>query len=212
MPKVYFLADRRRPRFVKIGVAIDPVKRLAGLQTGNPDELEIKACMSGGYRLERALHRAFADEFHKGEWYVLTHRLAAFINDLQQIPVDPISEEDACELENELGADLRELGLPIERRVEKFVARHDKNDGEGVSVRQVKDRFDLTDEDIRKFICRLRLYMGRTNWSKPIKDKTYSFKYVIFFDGGQADIEHGDERCKCPWCINKRMMPEPRLQ
>lgn len=203
MPKVYFLADAQKPKFVKIGVAVDPQRRLFELQTGNPHTLEIKATTNGGYHLESALHRAFKDEWHKGEWYVLTPRLAAVINELQQVPVDPISEEDARELSNELGADIREFGVRIERRVEKYIARHDKHDGNGVPALQVKDRFNLTYDDLHKFMCWLRVYACRTNQGEPVGNKPWGLKYTIFFDGGESDVEHGrDTKCKCPTCIN----------
>lgn len=130
-------------------------------------------------------------------------------NELQQMPVEPISEEDARELDNELAADLRETNVRIERRIEKFIARQDKDDGQGVPAQLVKDRFGLTDEDIRKFCCWLRVYSARTDQILD-KSKTPSLQNVAFFDGGQADIEHGlDTGCECPTCLNMAFGLEP---
>ena len=74
---VYLIAD---DRFVKIGKANNPQKRLKELQTGNPIELKICALIpcaneSKAYDLEGALHRAYRDYRLSGEWFDIKNKL-----------------------------------------------------------------------------------------------------------------------------------------
>ncbi|RSS59816.1 GIY-YIG nuclease family protein [Streptomyces sp. WAC01280] len=55
---------------VKIGVAVDPAKRLATLQVGSPARLAILWTVLGD--MERALHRSFSAYRVHGEWFDLT--------------------------------------------------------------------------------------------------------------------------------------------
>lgn len=68
---VYFVAAGP---YVKIGHsthdAID--RRVAELQTGNPETLEVLALFEGGLWLEQALHDYFAGARVRGEWFELT--------------------------------------------------------------------------------------------------------------------------------------------
>lgn len=68
---VYFVTDGE---FVKIGVAEDPDKRIAGIQTGNPRKLEFLAlipCESKkmAHRVEYTLHQIYRRFKKNGEWY-----------------------------------------------------------------------------------------------------------------------------------------------
>jgi hypothetical protein len=57
---------------VKIGVAKDVKKRLAGLQTGNPVQLEVLTSYApkvDPYLLEKLLHEHFKDIRMSGEWF-----------------------------------------------------------------------------------------------------------------------------------------------
>jgi hypothetical protein len=54
---------------VKIGVAADPEQRRRELQTGNPEQLAIRATVPGGRTLEVDLHRRFKDWHIQGEWF-----------------------------------------------------------------------------------------------------------------------------------------------
>lgn len=54
---------------IKIGVALDPEKRVAELQTGYPYRLRLLRVATGGYALESALHRAFRAARTFGEWF-----------------------------------------------------------------------------------------------------------------------------------------------
>lgn len=66
-PQVYFVQDRRG--YVKIGYAVDPTRRLAGLQTANSGNLSIIRVVDGGKPTERWLHRRFAHCRGRGEWF-----------------------------------------------------------------------------------------------------------------------------------------------
>lgn len=73
---VYFIqAGEDGP--IKIGVATEPFKRLAELQTGNPARLRIVAIVEGDTGMERALHDRFAEHRLEGEWFKPTHILVA---------------------------------------------------------------------------------------------------------------------------------------
>lgn len=79
-PKLYQPSDRDPSAFVyfiqgedegpiKIGAAIDPVKRMRGMQTGYPYKLRILATHPGGYTFERYLHWYLWRYKIRGEWY-----------------------------------------------------------------------------------------------------------------------------------------------
>lgn len=65
---VYFIQAAESGR-VKIGIAANPVRRLAELQTGSPEPLRILGVIPGGARLESQLHARFADDRLHGEWF-----------------------------------------------------------------------------------------------------------------------------------------------
>lgn len=82
MPKppehVYFIqAEHGGP--VKIGKALDPVARLAQIQSGNPYRLVVRHAepVVSGYSAERALHQIFRDYRMCGEWFRAHPALAA---------------------------------------------------------------------------------------------------------------------------------------
>lgn len=64
---IYFI---RSGQYVKIGVSNAPKKRIAAIQSGNPNPIEILAIIDGSYEQEAALHQLFADAHHMGEWFV----------------------------------------------------------------------------------------------------------------------------------------------
>jgi hypothetical protein len=84
---VYFITDGE---FIKIGVAVDPQKRLNGLQTGNPRQLRLLGTVPGGTSLERGLHACFQARHVHGEWFRLTEGEAgALIAALRLGPIEP---------------------------------------------------------------------------------------------------------------------------
>lgn len=54
---------------VKIGVATDVKRRIAGFQTSHPERLHLLHMFDGGRDEERALHERFKVERIKGEWF-----------------------------------------------------------------------------------------------------------------------------------------------
>lgn len=86
-PTTYLIAADDSP-LVKIGyTGGDPMKRLAGLQTGQPATLRLVRFWPGDY--ERALHRRFAQHRKRGEWFDLrplgdpVQVVQAAVNELQ---------------------------------------------------------------------------------------------------------------------------------
>jgi hypothetical protein len=74
-------------RYVKIGITERDVQyRVAGLQTGCPEKLEIYAAFRGDLILEKALHERFAHLRRNGEWFLREGDLAEWIE--KGCPVD----------------------------------------------------------------------------------------------------------------------------
>ena len=63
---LYFI---RSGQYVKIGVSANPRGRIASIQTGNPDPIEVLGVVPGDRELEKELHREFAPLHHRGEWF-----------------------------------------------------------------------------------------------------------------------------------------------
>ncbi len=61
----------------KIGVSLDPVKRLKTLQTGNSKNLVLIESFLSNFatKVEKHLHKKhFSDQDEKGEWFILTDK------------------------------------------------------------------------------------------------------------------------------------------
>lgn len=86
--RVYFIAAKVGP--IKIGMAIDPVRRLKSLQTSHPEPLSILATSSGGPEREREYHKQFAGHRLHGEWFERCPEIDAEIKRLNSpSPTDP---------------------------------------------------------------------------------------------------------------------------
>ncbi len=91
---VYFIGSNKH---TKIGVARNPEKRIAELQTGNQYTLEIKATIKmksekEAYDLEKFLHKYHARKRKAGEWFLLGNTrlkpsLEAFYSNGGALPV-----------------------------------------------------------------------------------------------------------------------------
>lgn len=68
MSLVYFIQSGANGP-IKIGTALNVTKRMAMLQTGNPEQLMLLSTVSGGRDLESALHFHLASERVRGEWF-----------------------------------------------------------------------------------------------------------------------------------------------
>jgi hypothetical protein len=66
---------------VKIGRSADPLRRMAALSMSNPEALQLLGVLPGSDR-ESELHRRFAHQRLRGEWFSLDGELAAFIQTL----------------------------------------------------------------------------------------------------------------------------------
>lgn len=58
---------------VKIGLANDPLRRMAELQTGNPEELSLRHVVPGKRADEAKLHHRFREARIRGEWFGLAY-------------------------------------------------------------------------------------------------------------------------------------------
>lgn len=83
--RVYFLLDRSPGGgmdHVKIGTSNDVTSRISNGQTMNPRELVLIGSVLGDRQLEVSLHRKFEQLRVRGEWFVATPDLLAFIDGL----------------------------------------------------------------------------------------------------------------------------------
>ena len=81
---------------VKIGVTLQPAKRLASLQTGSPRKLRYLALTEGSLWLERFFHNAFESDRLEGEWFARSPKLERAIAYAAKQPL-PSSERVDCD-------------------------------------------------------------------------------------------------------------------
>jgi hypothetical protein len=89
---IYFIqVGRDGP--IKIGATRYPVEqRCAAFQTGNPYPLRVFGTIEGNHADEAELHRRFAKDWIRGEWFLPSDALVAFICtvcDYTPLPGDP---------------------------------------------------------------------------------------------------------------------------
>ncbi len=75
---VYFISNGRG--HVKIGISVNPGKRLIDLQVSNPDKLTLLGVRLGSRKLEKQLHEKFVSFRTSGEWFVLNDEIRNEIN------------------------------------------------------------------------------------------------------------------------------------
>lgn len=91
---VYFISNGKGA--IKIGSAMNLRKRLNGLQTSNPDKLEVLAAIPALGQEEFDLHQKFAHLRLNGEWFRAEPELLTFIDALPKEPVSgPMPETPA---------------------------------------------------------------------------------------------------------------------
>jgi len=87
---------------IKIGIAENPVKRLAMLQVGSPEYLELIGTAAGGRSLEVRLHAELHRDRLYGEWFEFSDHVAFVIGNLlgwdRQTPQQVESARKAAEL------------------------------------------------------------------------------------------------------------------
>jgi hypothetical protein len=64
---------------IKIGTSKRPNARLASLRTSHAAELRVLAIVPGTARFEAWIHRLFASDRQRGEWFAPSERLCIFI-------------------------------------------------------------------------------------------------------------------------------------
>lgn len=75
---------------IKIGWAVDPMRRLQSIQTNSPVPLRNVALIKGTTRTrERKIHEQFAECRIRGEWFEPTFELIAFICGLRLCSMTP---------------------------------------------------------------------------------------------------------------------------
>lgn len=79
--RVYFIGAGDH---IKIGLAFQPRTRLMELQVGNPLTLRLLAHIRGGVAAERYLHKFFAKDRVRGEWFRTSPLLCEFIATLSK--------------------------------------------------------------------------------------------------------------------------------
>jgi hypothetical protein len=68
-PVIYFISYENDPTKVKIGYTTNLGSRLRSYRTGSPHEIQVQHVRSGSREAEQALHRKFANDHIKGEWF-----------------------------------------------------------------------------------------------------------------------------------------------
>jgi hypothetical protein len=71
-------------------VQYDPRKRIEKIQVWSPHDCELMGIAAGGPALEKTLHKDFAADRHRGEWFRLTERLQAEIDRLCEPPTSSV--------------------------------------------------------------------------------------------------------------------------
>ena len=69
-------------KFVKIGVSVDPCKRLEQMRTGNPYDLYIWRVVRGGYELEKKLHDHLDRYRANGEWFETNDYISSLVRNV----------------------------------------------------------------------------------------------------------------------------------
>jgi hypothetical protein len=67
---------------IKIGVARDPYRRLAELQVGSPEQLELIGVAPGGRKRELELHAELRHDRLHGEWFELSNHAVYVVGNL----------------------------------------------------------------------------------------------------------------------------------
>jgi len=85
---IYFISAGRQ--YIKIGYTADSSasKRLYDMQIGCPLDLRLLGTMPGDRGDEWALHRRWADQQHRGEWFRTSRELRTFIKEVATPPMD----------------------------------------------------------------------------------------------------------------------------
>ena len=78
---VYFVRSVESHR-IKIGIAADPIRRMALMQVGSPEQLELIGVVTGGRKLELHLHAELRHDRLHGEWFECSDHLVYVMGNL----------------------------------------------------------------------------------------------------------------------------------
>ncbi len=70
-----YLIGCRSTNTLKIGLSVNPKKRLSTLQTSSPYRLSIIRTIPGGADVERLLHQEFQSLKMSGEWFKWSNKI-----------------------------------------------------------------------------------------------------------------------------------------
>ena len=78
-----YVISASETRFVKIGIAANPVSRLRHFQTGIPMTLVLLATADWPHSFERRFHRALRQHHVRGEWFEMCPKINRLIEHMQ---------------------------------------------------------------------------------------------------------------------------------
>lgn len=82
-----YIARRGLKGHFKIGVSLDPARRLMALQSANAEVMRLVHTEIGGHRLEREAHRALAAYRLQGEWFSRDPKVIAFVQSARAVGI-----------------------------------------------------------------------------------------------------------------------------
>ena len=90
MEEVYFLRERRKNGFIKIGSTTGLPARIRTLQQGNPHELKIIATIPGCYNVEKTIRKNLEAFKFRGEWFEPADEVLDYIKKIQRVDLKGI--------------------------------------------------------------------------------------------------------------------------
>jgi len=87
MKHIYLLKLENSLNTHKIGISVNPIKRIKQLQTGSPDIIEMICSYESEYasKIESTLHRRFTLNRLKGEWFEIKLSKEEFLDECKKI-------------------------------------------------------------------------------------------------------------------------------
>lgn len=131
---------------MKIGITSDLDQRIASIQHALPIEIAVAATVMGTARQEHALHLRFARIRMRGDWFVITDELRAFVGALKQMDERSVSRV------------LSRMRTPAKaKRVHKSTARVRREDDD--SIRTAASRGQQRTRAVRLWSAVERMFM-----------------------------------------------------
>lgn len=83
---IYFVQAGKGP--IKIGISLNPIRRLVKMGADNHERLTLLAVMLGDMAAEQGLHKAFSAANVRGEWFNPTPEILEYIRTHARSPAD----------------------------------------------------------------------------------------------------------------------------